>query len=353
MVKKLQRTSAKSRAIQRPLTRAGKRRLVEVLLKTTSLSGAEIARRVGLSRQRVGKLKQEIMPGRETYFTRAKARGESAIALAKEDPTLSWREIRRKLGLSTRRNDRPIIVKKLGFVKEHSSVVRVQRERPLRRAWLDEKGIYYNPKFPITSPLFLLQRRFSNLRKRWKFRPLKYNPFLMISVSRINRNIAHLEECGIDWRDERLGNLVTSTPVRIDKQLAVLDSVNASSDLHCTLFKPLSRKAENYGKDYFASLRQAVVDRNVNVLLRFSGSIVKRNITLMQQAPYMGIYEIGKDALLDALSKCRHPEKNPAAFLAIASAAIDIALRQEAVRGARELSEASFYKKRRAQIGYY
>ena len=116
--------------------------------------------------------------------------------------------------------------------------------------------------------------------------------------------------------------------------------------------KKLSGRAAAYNKEKFASLRSAVAAKDYAILTRFAGAVVRRHCSLRQITPYAELFEVGKETILDVLSKCRHPEKDPAAFLAITSAAIELNIKETQVRHKIEQSEGSLSSSRLASIGY-
>lgn len=330
------------------------RQSIMSLFRDPSLNETDIARKLRVSRERASQYRRALMPARDTYLTKARNRAGQLIAAAKANPTLSWPEISQTLGFKANPKGRAqsTLLAKMGFKKRNSRSVRAELEQPLRRKFLEDKGIYYNPKKPIEASLHTLQKRYSNMQKRWEYKVTKYVPFLRIAVPTVNRNIAHLNKRRIDWENDRLNDIVGHTPAYVDKQLAILDSIDASSDLHYVLLKKLSGRVAAYGKEKFASLREAVARKDYVVLRDFAGAVVRKHCNLRQITPSAEFFEVGKETTFDVLSNCRHPEKDPAAFLAIASAAIELNIKDAIIRYKMERSEASLSKSRRASLGY-
>lgn len=284
--------------------------LLQTLLRDTSLNEVEIERRMKVSGYNISR--QQIALIRKTHFLNRM--GVRKIIM---DTAKATKNANEELAKLQRRNNK-------------------QTERRKREQVLQSLGVQYFDKIE-TSSLDLITR-YKRILQKYDYAPKEYNPFLSLSSEVLDIHIATLDHYRIDWRSEEgeLWRLVGNSPEYIHRQMAILNSVEAQSELHFVLLKKLSTLLELMQKPKQAKLCEAVVGvtkrqkEAYKILLGYCESIARFTLARSgKNKKYLPeLIDLTHDTLIEVLHYCKHPENNPAAFMSIVAATINFKINQ-------------------------
>ncbi len=322
---------------------ATERRYLRELLKNSDLDNAEIARQLGARLKR--KVNQEeIRLVREAWGLKSQSEKQSeraakVVAFAQSNPNITFENIGKEVGLSG--SYASALVKAAGVKKPNAHLVSPE-ERAAREDFLRSVGIEFFYK--IYTPLAKMKARALHLLKKHKYVVRHYQPFLNMTSRRVDAAIKVLDEFHVDWRDDEkdLWKLIGNKPNDIRYRLKFFEYIGASSELHPFLFKNFRKPLLVFNSEGYKDLRRAVVSRDIVALNNFAKRVCVKFLNRDARSHALEYYDAAKTAFVSVLKGCKHPEKHPAAFLALVSFAIGVALDKEALRFARTTSADTF-----------
>jgi len=314
---------------------ANGRGILKQLFEDPDLNEAQIARKMteagfNMCREQIRLVRKNWFPKRRTIRTEAAKHKRDVLAAIERHPEWTFERIGRSAGIT---ENRAVEIATAAGIKKPSSQLISPEEHAAREKFLEDAGIEHSSDGRVTSVKRMKARALHMLRKH-KYVVSQCKPFLILTSKRVDAGIRVLDHYKIDWkdRDKELWKLIGNSSDSIRNKMKIFTAVGASPELHYLLLKKLDGRLEYYSSDkpLYANLRRAVNERDMTAILTYAAQVAHHTLTYRQFSRRSDYFNLAQDAAVSVLRECACPEKNPAAFLTLMSAAVDVAILNKA-----------------------